>query len=98
MNSGRKVALVTWVDPGGKERNLDVSPGSVEDKAIFSATEAPASVDIKAKDKETNLQVTLNNTDKLQVSPKEVDEVVTINVGQGIHYDMLYKVYYLALI
>ena len=86
VNSGRKVAVVTWVDPEGKQRNLDIIPGLVEDKAIFTATEAPASVEITAKDKETNIQITVNKVEKLEVLPKEVDEVVTVNIGQGIQF------------
>ena len=96
MNSGKNVAVVAWMDPEGKQRSLDVSPGSVEDEAIFSATEAPTSVEITATDKETNKQVTVNNVNKLQVTPLEVDEMITINIGQGICYYTRNLSYYLT--
>ena len=81
--------VASWLDPEGKQKSLEVSTGSVEDVSVFTALYVPSSVEITAKDKETNNPVLLNDTQSLQVSPKESDELVTIYVREGIEFDVM---------
>ena len=83
VNSGTKAALVSWVDPEGKPRSLEINQGSMEDRTVFTTAEVPPSVVITAVDKETNKQLMVNNVEKLPVAPREVADVVTVNIGQG---------------
>ena len=83
VNSGSKLAVAYYKDLEGKPKFVDVYPGSTEDKTMVSSTEQPPNVDITALDKETKKPLMLNSVPLLTVTPKDVDELVTINIGQG---------------
>ena len=86
VNPGSKVVVASWLDPEGKQKTVEVKPGYVEDTSVFTASYLPSSVEITAIDKETNNSVLLNDTQSLQISPKETAELATIYVREGIEH------------
>ena len=80
------MVVASWLDPEGKQKSVEVNPGYVEDTSVFTASYLPSSVEITAIDKETNNSVLLNDTQSLQISPKETAELATIYVREGIEH------------
>ena len=91
MNAGKKVAIASLVDLEGQQKNITIYPGTVEDKSIAYSTVQPADVQIIAFEKDTNAALMLNSVPTLSVTPKEVDELVTINIGQGKKLDVVIR-------
>ncbi len=75
--------MANMVDLQGNPKIIPLYPGTYEERMVTSSAVQPAPIEIIAYEQSTNASLTLNDKQTLFVTPKEVDEIITVNIGEG---------------